>query len=48
MSMTYLTGLIFIGQFFSTYFQKHHRFTAGLWVLAGLLFLGFALRLVLI
>ncbi|QWE07244.1 leucine efflux protein LeuE [Polynucleobacter sp. JS-JIR-5-A7] len=45
MSMTHLTGLIFIGQFFSKYFKHHYRFTAAVWMLAGILFIGFAIRL---
>lgn len=45
MSMTYLAGLIFVGQFFSTYLKSRYRITAGLWILAGILFIGFAIRL---
>ena len=48
MSMAYLTALILMGQFFSKYFRHHHRLTAGLWILAGVLFMGFALRLILV
>lgn len=46
-SMTYLTGLIFAGQFFLTYFQKHPRYTALLWGFVGLLLIGFAAKLLL-
>jgi leucine efflux protein len=45
MSMTYLAALIFVGQFFSKYFKSRYRLTAGLWMLAGILFIGFAIRL---
>ena len=48
MSMTYLASLIGIGQFVSTFFQRHPRWAATLWMLTGLLFIGFALRLVII
>jgi leucine efflux protein len=48
MSMAYLTGLILVGQFFSRYFQGHRRLAAGLWLLAGLLFIGFAIRLLIV
>lgn len=48
MSMTYLAGLISIGQFFSTYFKSRFRLTAGLWMLAGMLFIGFAIRLLIV
>jgi len=46
MSMTYLGGLICAGQFFSKYFERHPRSAALLWMMAGLLFIAFALRLV--
>jgi leucine efflux protein len=46
MSMTYLGGLICAGQFFSKYFERHPRSAAVLWIMAGLLFIAFALRLV--
>ncbi len=46
-SMTYLTGLIFAGQFFLTYFQKHPRYAALLWGFVGLLLIGFAAKLLL-
>ena len=45
MSMTYLAALICIGQFCSRFFESHPRWGASLWMLAGLLFIGFALRL---
>ena len=48
MSMAYLTGLIFAGQYFSSYFQSHQRLAAGLWLLTGILFISFAIRLVLV
>ena len=47
MSMAYLTGLIMAGQFFSKYFKNHQRISAILWIAAGILFIGFALRLIL-
>ena len=46
MSMAYLGGLICAGQFFSKHFEGHPRSAAVLWVLAGILFIAFALRLV--
>ena len=48
MSMTYLASLICAGQFFSKYFEHHPRSAAVLWMLAGLLFIAFALRLVIL
>jgi leucine efflux protein len=48
MSMTYLASLICIGQFVSRFFQRHSRWAAILWMMTGLLFIGFALRLVII
>ena len=45
MSMTYLAALICVGQFFSRFFKTHPRWAASLWMFAGLLFIGFALRL---
>ena len=45
MSMTYLAALICIGQFCSRFFESHPRWGASLWMLAGMLFIGFALRL---
>ncbi len=46
MSMAYLATLIFAGQYFSEYFKCHARMATGLWVLTGILFLSFALRLI--
>lgn len=48
MSMTYLASLICAGQFFSKYFKHHPRSAAVLWMLAGLLFIAFSLRLVIL
>jgi leucine efflux protein len=45
MSMTYLAALICVGQFFSKFFEAHPRWASSLWMLAGFLFIGFALRL---
>jgi leucine efflux protein len=45
MSMTYLASLICVGQFFSKYFVHHPRPAAVLWIAAGILFIGFAVRL---
>jgi len=45
MSMTYLAGLIFIGQYCSKYFKNHQRISAVLWIAAGFLFICFAIRL---
>ena len=44
-SMTYLATLICVGQFFLKFFQRQPRLAAALWVLAGILFIGFAVRL---
>jgi leucine efflux protein len=41
-SMTYLTSLIFAGQFFLQTFKKHPRYAAALWLTVGMLFIGFA------
>jgi leucine efflux protein len=41
-SMTYLTGLIFAGQFFLQTFKKYPRYAATLWLTIGILFIGFA------
>jgi leucine efflux protein len=46
-SMTYLASLIFVGQFFLSYFQQHARFAAALWFAVGILLLGFAGKLLL-
>lgn len=45
MSMAYLGALIFIGQSCSRYFVRHPRLSGSLWFLTGLLFMGFAIRL---
>jgi leucine efflux protein len=45
MSMAYLASLICVGQFFSKYFDHHPRPAAVLWISAGILFMGFAARL---
>jgi leucine efflux protein len=47
MSMTYLASLIFAGQHFSKYFQRRQRLAAGLWLITGILFISFAIRLAL-
>ena len=46
-SMTYLTSLIFAGQFFLACFQKHPRYAALLLGFVGLLLIGFAGKLLL-
>ena len=46
-SMSYLTGLIFAGQFFLSYFKKHQRYAAALWLIVGMLLIGFAATLLL-
>ena len=46
-SMAYLASLIFIGQFFSSYFRKHTRYAAVLLIAVGTLLLGFAGKLLL-
>ena len=48
MSMAYLTCLIGVGQASLRFFQSRPRFAAALWILAGILFIGFAIRLLLI
>ena len=48
LSMTYLASLIYIGQVFLKFFLHHSRLAAALWMLAGVLFIGFALRLLLL
>jgi len=48
LSMTYLASLICIGQFFLRFFLRHSRLAAALWIFAGVLFIGFALRLLLL
>jgi len=47
MSMSYLTALILVGQSCLHFFQRHHRAAAMLWMFAGLMFVGFAIRLLL-
>lgn len=48
MSMAYLTCLIGVGQASLKFFQSRPRFAAALWMLAGILFIGFAIRLLLV
>ena len=48
MSMTYLACLIGVGQIFLKFFQRQPRLAALLWMLAGILFIGFAIRLLLV
>ncbi|WP_162785487.1 leucine efflux protein LeuE [Polynucleobacter necessarius] len=45
LSMTYLACLIAVGQCCFQFFQNQPRLTAVLWLLAGILFIGFAMRL---
>ena len=47
-SMMYLASLIAIGQHCLQFFHRQPRLTAALWLLAGFLFIAFALRLLLI
>jgi leucine efflux protein len=46
-SMTYLAGLIFAGQFFLSFFKNHQRSAAALWLIVGVLLIGFAGKLLL-
>jgi leucine efflux protein len=46
-SMAYLASLIFVGQFFSSYFQQHSRYAAVLLIVVGILLFGFAGKLLL-
>lgn len=46
-SMTYLAGLIFLGQYFLGFFKKHSRYAAILWLAVGMLLVGFAAKLLL-
>jgi leucine efflux protein len=46
-SMTYLTSLIFAGQFFLKYFRKHPHYATALWIIVGALLIGFAGKLLL-
>ena len=48
MSMSYLACLIGVGQASLKFFQARQRLAAALWLLAGILFIGFAIRLLLI
>ncbi len=48
LSMIYLASLIAIGQSCLQFFRRQPRLTAALWLLAGVLFIAFALRLLLI
>lgn len=48
LSMAYLACLICVGQFFLKFFQHQARLAAALWILAGVLFIGFAVRLLLV
>ena len=48
MSMAYLACLIGVGQASLRFFQSRPRFAAALWMLAGVLFIGFAIRLLLV
>ncbi|MBU3615771.1 leucine efflux protein LeuE [Polynucleobacter sp. JS-Polo-80-F4] len=48
MSMAYLASLIFVGQIFLKFFQHQPRFAAVLWMFAGILFIGFGIRLLLV
>ena len=47
LSMSYLIGLIGIGQVFLRFFSSHPRWAAVLWIIVGYLILAFALRLLL-
>ncbi len=48
MSMAYLACLIGVGQASLRFFQSRPRLAAALWMLAGILFIGFAIRLLLV
>lgn len=48
MSMAYLACLIGVGQASLRFFQSRPRFAAALWMLTGILFMGFAFRLLLV
>jgi leucine efflux protein len=45
--MAYLTSLIFAGQFFLSLFKEYRHFAAALWLVVGILLIGFAGRLLL-
>jgi leucine efflux protein len=47
MSMSYLAALILVGQTCLHFLKSHHRAAAMLWMAAGLMFVGFAIRLLL-
>ena len=47
MSMAYLACLIVVGQTSVRFFHARPRYAAALWMLAGTLFIGFAIRLLL-
>ena len=47
MSMSYLAALILVGQACLDFFKQHHRAAAILWMIAGSMFVGFAIRLLL-
>jgi leucine efflux protein len=46
-SMAYLAGLIFAGQFFLSFFKNHSRSAAALWLIVGALLIGFSVKLLL-
>ena len=46
-SMSYLISLIFVGQFFLSFFNQHRHYAAALWFLVGTLLIGFAGKLIL-
>jgi leucine efflux protein len=46
-SMTYLAGLIFSGQFFQRFFKIHPHYAAALWLIVGVLLIAFAGKLLL-
>ena len=48
MSMSYLACLVGVGQASLRFFQVRPRLAAALWMLAGVLFIGFAIRLLLV
>ncbi|WP_114638888.1 leucine efflux protein LeuE [Polynucleobacter necessarius] len=47
MSMSYLAALILVGQKCLHFFKSHHRAAAMLWMIAGAMFVSFAVRLLL-
>ncbi|MBU3576111.1 leucine efflux protein LeuE [Polynucleobacter sp. UK-Mo-2m-Kol15] len=46
-SMSYLAGLIFTGQFFLSFFKTHPHYAAALWLIVGVLLIAFAGKLLL-